>query len=160
MNIFHIRQLGTRQVEIHPRHYIALLIVVIVLALLLLALFPRAAAAGEQARATVLKEGNQEFSESCVGCHGADATGTGELAVKLVKPPKDLTVIAAANGGQFPFWRIFDIIAGEAPVAGHETHQMPDFFARLKAQDFKPGYLPAHVRVLELTHYLESVQRK
>ena len=160
MNLFHTRQPGTRHIDIQPGHYIALLIILIVLALALIALFPRAAAAEGQARAVILKEGNQEFTENCVGCHGADATGTGELAVKLVKPPKDLTAIAAANGGQFPFWRIFDIISGESPVAGHETHQMPDFFARLRAQDFKPGYLPAHVRVLELTHYLESIQRK
>ena len=72
----------------------------------------------------------------------------------------DLTAMTAANGGQFPFWRIIDITAGEAAVPGHDTHQVPEFFARLKAQDFKPGYLPAHARVLELTHYLESIQKK
>ncbi len=45
-------------------------------------------------------------------------------------------------------------------MPGHDTHQMPEFFARLKSQDLKPGYLPAHVRILELTHYLESLQTK
>lgn len=142
------------------RHHIALLLVFILLAMLLFVFFSRSAAAGAHAREAILAEGKQEFEENCVACHGADAKGKGELARNLVKPPKDLTVITDANAGQFPFWRIFDIIAGETPVPGHETHQMPEFFARLKSQNFKPGYLPAHVRVLELTHYLESIQKK
>ena len=118
----------------------------------------KTAAAG--ARDKVIAEGRQEYAENCVGCHSDDAKGGGELAARLVKPPKDLTIIGAANGGSFPFWRIFAIVSGETPVAGHDTHQMPDYFARLKRNDFKPGYLPAHVRLLELTHYLESIQTK
>lgn len=30
----------------------------------------------------------------------------------------------------------------------------------MKGDDTKPGYLPAHLRVLVLTHYLESIQGK
>jgi len=30
----------------------------------------------------------------------------------------------------------------------------------MTVQERKPGFAPAHVRVLELTHYLESLQRK
>jgi mono/diheme cytochrome c family protein len=129
-----------------------------VIVIAVLVLFARAAAAG--ARATVLGEGRQDFEESCVACHGGDATGTGTLATKLVKPPKDLTQIAVRNGGTFPFWQVFEIIAGEKPVAGHDTHQMPQFMADMTVQERKPGFAPAHVRVLELTHYLESLQRK
>lgn len=141
------------------RHALAVILVIGLLALLALALFPRAAAA-DQARTAVMNDGRQEFEEACQSCHGADGTGTGSLAVKLVKPPKDLTQISAANGGLFPFWRIFDVIAGETPVEGHDTHQMPDYYARLKADDNKPGYLPAPIRILVLTHYLESIQQK
>lgn len=111
------------------------------------------------ARKAVIANGLEEFAESCASCHGADGKGGGSLAAKLVKPPKDLGAIVAANGGSFPFWRIFSIIAGEAAVEGHDTHQMPDFYARLKADDAKPGYLPAHIRVLALTHYVESLQK-
>lgn len=128
------------------------------LILALLVLFARAAAAG--GRETLLSEGRQDFAESCVACHGADATGTGDLAVKLVKPPKDLTRIAEASGGAFPFWRVFEIISGETPVPGHDTHQMPDFLSRMKGQEKLPGYRDAHIRILLLTHYLESIQRK
>lgn len=144
----------------HRRGWIiALVLLALVLALALIALFPRAAAAGQSARSAVLADGRQEYEENCVACHGADGTGGGELAPKLVKPPKDLTQIAATSGGSFPFWRVFDIISGEAAVIGHDTHQMPQFFESLQAQNFKPGYLPAHVRILELTHYVESLQR-
>jgi mono/diheme cytochrome c family protein len=131
--------------------------VLIVAALVILA---RAAAAESKARTKILAEGKQEYEESCIACHGADGKGAGELGAKLMKPPKDLTVIAAANGGTYPFWRVFDIIAGDTPVASHDTIHMPEFYASMKAQDFKPGYLPAHIRVLELTHYVESLQRK
>jgi len=131
----------------------------LILAVALLVVLARAAAA-EEARGKIIAEGRQDFEENCVPCHGADATGTGELAVKLIKPPKDLTAIAAGSGGVFPFWRTFEIIAGEKAVAGHDTFQMPKYSKRMQGDDFKPGYLPAHVRVLELTHYLESIQKK
>jgi mono/diheme cytochrome c family protein len=125
----------------------------------LLAAAAFAANASESKRA-VLDDGRMEFEENCTACHGKDGTGTGELAVKLVKPPKDLTAIAARNGGVFPFWQVFEIIAGETPVAGHDTFQMPQYSKRMRAQEGAPGFLPAHVRVLELTHYLESIQKK
>ncbi len=119
-----------------------------------------AAAEDGRTRAAVLNDGRQEFQENCVACHGADATGTGELAAKLIKPPKDLTGIAKANGGEFPFWRVFDIISGEKPVPGHETTQMPLYSQRMRGQEASGQFPPAHVRVLELTHYLQSIQKK
>lgn len=110
-------------------------------------------------RDKVLVEGKADYLENCTACHGADATGKGELAAKLVKPPRDLTVISKSNGGTFPFWRVFAIIAGDSEVEGHDTHQMPDFASRMSAYERKPGYQDAHVRVLELTHYLQEIQR-
>lgn len=132
---------------------------VFLLAGLLVLLLARAAAA-DIARNKVLAEGQEDYAENCVACHGADGTGTGDLGQVLVRPPKDLTTIAQRNGGTFPFWQIFDIIAGEKEMPGHETFQMPQYFGRMRGQDFAPGYLPAHVRILELTHYLESIQKE
>lgn len=117
-------------------------------------------ASAAETRRAVFDDGKMEFEENCTACHGKDGTGTGELAVKLVKPPKDLTTIAQRNGGEFPFWRVFDIVAGDTPVAGHDTFQMPLYSQRMRAHEGTPGFLPAHVRVLELTHYIESVQKK
>jgi mono/diheme cytochrome c family protein len=131
----------------------------VVTAMLVLFTGPAAAEDG-RTRAGVFNDGLQEFQENCVACHGADATGTGELANKLIKPPKDLTTIAKANGGEFPFWRVFDIIAGDKPVPGHETTQMPLYSQRMRSQESSGQFPPPHVRVLELTHYLESIQKK
>ncbi len=126
----------------------------------LLLLTGQAAAEQGRMRTAVFNDGRQEFQENCAACHGQDGTGKGELAEKLIKRPKDLTVIAKANGGQFPFWRVFDIIAGDKPVPGHETTQMPLFSQRMRSHEQSLGFPPAHVRILELTHYLESIQQQ
>jgi len=109
---------------------------------------------------TVLKDGEDDYQWQCASCHGPDGKGDGPMAKLLVKPPADLTAIAKANGGTFPFWRVYRIIFGKSDVPGHETFQMPDFWKRFKGQEGEFGLLPPHVRVLELTHYLESLQEK
>jgi len=63
-------------------------------AILLSVLRPAATAEEERTRKAVLDIGREEFQESCAACHGADASGRGELANKLMKRPKDLTMIA------------------------------------------------------------------
>jgi mono/diheme cytochrome c family protein len=130
------------------------------LAFLLLPLLAQASAEEGRTRSAVFNDGRQEFEENCVACHGRDGTGKGELSAKLIKPPKDLTMIAKSNSGEFPFWRVFDIIAGDKPVPGHETTQMPLFSERMRSHEQSAGFPPAHIRVLELTHYLESIQQK
>jgi mono/diheme cytochrome c family protein len=127
---------------------------------LMLVLFAQAAAADTPMRRKIIEEGRQDFQENCVACHGADGSGTGELSKRLVRPAKDLRAIRARSGGTFPFWQVFEIISGERPVEGHETFQMPLYSQRMRGDDFKPGYLPTHVRILELTHYLESIQEQ
>ncbi len=122
------------------------------------ALTPTVIAEEEKTRKAMLDIGREEFQESCSACHGADASGRGELANKLVKPPKDLTMIAENNGGTFPFWRVFDIIAGDTKVEDHDTYQMPLFSERMRGQESAGVFPPAPLRVLALTHYLESIQ--
>ncbi len=81
------------------------------------------------------------------------------MAPILASPPSDLTQISSDTGA-FPFWRIYNIIAGDVAVPGHDTFQMPRFDERLQADVGKPGYLPSHIRVLLLTHYVESLQTR
>lgn len=125
-----------------------------------LVVFSGVAAADSAMRGKIIDEGRQDFEENCVACHAADGSGRGELSQRLVRPAKDLRAISARNGGEYPFWTIFEIISGERAVEGHETFQMPLYSKRMRGDDFKPGYLPTHVRILELTHYLESIQEK
>ncbi len=126
--------------------------------ILLGALTRTAIAEEERTRKAMLAIGSEEFQESCAACHGADASGRGELANKLVKPPKNLTMLAEQNGGPFPFWRVFDIIAGDTTVEDHDTSQMPLFSQRMHGQETAGEFPPAPLRVLALTHYLESIQ--
>ena len=132
----------------------------IVFVLLLLAVFTRPAASDSAAWRENLADGKQEYEENCVSCHGADGKVQGDLGQKLFKKPSDLTTISERNDKNFPFQRVFDIIAGDTPVAGHGTMHMPEYANRMKRENFKPGYHQAHIRILQLTHYLESIQAK
>lgn len=115
-------------------------------------------AAAQQDRVVAL--GRDDYLALCAPCHAADGLGNGELASKLALPPSDLTGIAVRNDGSFPFWRVYSIVDGREPVAGHETFQMPQSGSRLELDEGKPGYLPAYLRVLLITHFVESLQRE
>lgn len=119
-----------------------------------------AALADEGPDPQVIRDGKDDYEWQCAACHGPGGKGDGPMANILVKQPSDLTGIARANGDKFPFWRVYRIVAGKTHVAGHETFQMPDFWKRFKGQENEFGLLPPHVRTLELTHYLESIQEK
>lgn len=108
----------------------------------------------------IISEGKNDYEWQCASCHGASGKGDGPMAKILVTPPADLTTIAKSNGGTFPFWRIYRVISGKTKVPGHETFQMPGFWKRFGDQEWEFGLLPPHVRILELTHYIESLQEK
>ena len=114
--------------------------------------------AAQQAR--VIDDGRAEYERHCQACHGDSGRGDGRMAKILVIPPADLTVIAKANDGSFPFWQIYATIDGSQEVSGHETFQMPEYWSRFREEEAKPGYAAAHLRVLVLTHYLESLQAR
>ncbi len=143
-----------------PWPWVAKVTAIVVLTILILAALIRIAAAQSGAWTTILREGAEEYKENCAACHGADAKGGGDLGQKLFKKPNDLTEITKRNGGTFPFRRVFDVIAGDQPVEGHDTMHMPKYAERMKREDFQPGYNRAHLRILELAHYLESIQVK
>ena len=115
---------------------------------------------GSAQQAQVLADGKEDFEEHCAACHGAQAKGDGPMAEILVVPPSDLTRIAGNNDGVFPFWRVYEIIRGQQAVKGHETFQMPLMERRLRRDEGKPGFRPAYIRILTLTHYVESLQAK
>ena len=116
--------------------------------------------AGFAQQVEVLAEGEDDYQAHCAACHGPVGRGDGPMAAILVLPPSDLTGIAKANQGAFPFWRVYEIMQGREPVKGHDTFQMPLMEERFRRDEGKPGYRPAHIRLLTLTHYLESLQAK
>lgn len=108
----------------------------------------------------VLNDGKIDFEENCAACHGQSGMGEGKMAEMLTSKPPDLTRIAQRNGGTFPFWKVYDIIGGETPVRAHMLSPMPVWGSRFRAEEQTHWYAPAHVRILEITHYLESIQAK
>ena len=108
--------------------------------------------------AWILADGRNDYEQHCAACHGEEGKGDGRMASILILPPPDLTEITKRYDGDFPFWRIYAIIDGSDPVEGHDTFQMPEGQTRFRRSGDWPGARPAYLRILELTHYLESFQ--
>lgn len=112
--------------------------------------------------------GKREFVNSCAGCHGLDGKGLGGVPTLLpgylkVDPP-DLTLLARNNGGVFPYERVVSVIDGRASVAIHGPRDMPVWGLRYQQQggggSDAAAVLLARGRILDLTEYIRSIQRK
>ena len=106
----------------------------------------------------VLRDGKAEYEVYCVACHGENGKGDGRMAEILLVKPADLTQISKRNGGVFPFWQVYGVTDGTVPVKGH--YYMPNWEDRFRADEKKPGYTRSYLRILTLTHYLETLQEK
>jgi mono/diheme cytochrome c family protein len=109
-----------------------------------------------------LADGQALYAELCAVCHGADAKGGGPAAPALAAPAPDLTQLAMANGGEFPAAKVQKTIAGETRVVAHGTLEMPMWGKAFEdaRPDRKSGdrWASAHLRILALTEYIESLQ--
>jgi mono/diheme cytochrome c family protein len=106
-----------------------------------------------------------EYQVSCQVCHGVAATGDGPMASELKTKPADLTTLAKRNGGEFPFLKIFQVIDGRQSIQAHGARPMPVWGMRYQeeiGEKFGPygGEAAVRARVLELTYYLQSIQKK
>jgi len=118
--------------------------------------------------ASVAQEiGEASFMANCAACHGANGTGNGPILDLLKSAPSDLTGLSERNGGQFPFKRVYEVIADADQNRGHGTSEMPiwgnRFNADIIAQEGEfgtggSGMPTAQARVLELVFYLATIQ--
>lgn len=69
--------------------------------------------------------GRVSYRIYCASCHGPTAHGDGPVSDYLKIPPKDLSLLAKANGGTFPEERVLASIDGRSVVAGHGPRDMP-----------------------------------
>lgn len=109
-----------------------------------------------------LARGEAYFAKHCATCHGADATGGGPMAPVLTVQPKDLTQLAAENGGVFPLARIVARIDGRDPLVSHGS-AMPvygDFFEGMTRTLTAPDGVEVETSrpIADLVAYLEHVQ--
>ena len=105
--------------------------------------------------------GAEIYAVYCTSCHGTGARGDGPLAADLAERPADLTMLAARNGGQFPY------AATMARIHGYpgQFHDMPRFGPlldgpRVAWRDPATGdVIETPKALLALAHYLASLQR-
>lgn len=112
--------------------------------------------------------GRYEYEGACAVCHGLSGKGDGPMAGQLTSRMPDLTTLAKANKGIFPFDRVYQTIDGAIVVKAHGTREMPIwgrvfrmqsslFFDAYPAQNTESA---ARSRMLALTEYLYRLQGK
>jgi mono/diheme cytochrome c family protein len=128
-----------------------------------------AAVLGLAAPAAAGELGRIQYAASCAQCHGPDGRGDGPIAGTLRVTPPDLTGLTRANGGVFPFSRVYAVIETGGGVTAHGTSEMPawgDRFAidALLAEgvvvppEEQPAF--ARARILALIDHLAGLQQE
>lgn len=105
------------------------------------------------------------FQDHCAVCHGESGAGDGLVAELFDKKPKNLTLLAKENNGDFPFDRVYQSIDGRLELRAHGFSRMPiwgDFFLEEALTD--RGHHPmdartmAAGRILAVVYYLQTLQ--
>ena len=104
-----------------------------------------------------IEAGRVRFEHNCAICHGFDARGNGPFAELLNVKPPDLTLLSRAQGGDFPFTRVYRRIDGRDLPLAHGTADMPIWGARLKREGGDETWVRG--RIFEIMLYLESLQQ-
>ncbi len=125
-------------------------------------------AGAQTAPAAAIDYGRAEYVARCASCHGPTGTGDGHFREFLNRAPTDLTTIARANGGVFPFQRVYEAIDGRRLVAGHgRAGEMPVWGAAYLAEGrHDPAVGPAraaqyaHDHIRLLVDYVSRLQKK
>lgn len=130
--------------------------------LAMLTALPMSGAALAQARTD---PGQREYLANCAVCHGTSGNGAGFYEGLLTRKPSDLTVLARANGGVFPYQRVYEVIDGRRDVAAHGPRDMPIWGNDYGAKGTDPfGMIDPEVivraRIVSLTDYLFRIQAK
>lgn len=103
----------------------------------------------------LLEWGKDLYMLRCASCHGEGGRGDGPAAVALKHPPGDLTRISKSHGGTFPRAEVMQFIDGERPVPAHGPRHMPVWGEVFRSERSDSE---AHMRVLALTAFIESLQ--
>lgn len=119
-------------------------------------------AAAQQAGEAV-NSGAVEFVGACAVCHGATGKGDGPIARYLNVAPSDLTQLKKRNGGEFPFYKVFQMVDGRTLEGAHGTRAMPSWgrrFAAEAGERYGPYGAETVIRgrIVEMVRHLETLQ--
>jgi mono/diheme cytochrome c family protein len=113
--------------------------------------------------AEMIAQGRADFNKHCAPCHSQDARGNGpEVKVIPGIKPKDLTTIAAQNGGVFPYRQVEDTIDGRKIIPSHKRFDMPFWGVNFQqpGQEFTPeSEAKARKRIDAMVDYIATLQR-
>ena len=110
-----------------------------------------------------IARGRREFVQYCAVCHGKDARGDGPVVRQLGIDPADLTQVRKKNGGQFPFWETYEFIDGRGQTVSLEERPMPIWgneFRKEMSGDSPNIEQKVKERILNIVHYLETIQKR
>jgi len=107
--------------------------------------------------------GEMEYMKFCANCHGETGVGDGPIAGILTVDVPDVTLLAQANEGEFPFLETLMVIDGRTGVRGHGSN-MPTWGDRYEREGLEVAgeygaELIARGRLLALVEYIQSIQK-
>lgn len=132
---------------------------------MVLAAFSGAAPAADK----LIDVGKGEYNAACASCHGLQGFGDGPAADQMKTKVPDITGLAKANNGVFPFDRVYRIIDGREDIKeAHGSREMPIWGLAFRRQSsiYYDTYpvtdteSSARSRILALTEYVYRLQRK
>jgi mono/diheme cytochrome c family protein len=103
--------------------------------------------------------GKQMYTAYCAPCHGVDGRGAGPVAGELKRTPTDLTILSRDNNGKFPKLHVLSVLRFGAEVPAHGTAPMP-VWGRILGNMNPVSSEITDLRIANLTHYLESLQKQ
>lgn len=113
--------------------------------------------------AVTIAQGRADFNKHCAPCHSENAKGNGpELKLIPGIKPKNLTTIAAQNGGVFPYQDVEDTIDGRKVIPSHKRFDMPFWGVNFQrqGQEFTPGSeAQAQKRIDAIVYYIQTLQQ-
>lgn len=121
---------------------------------------------GQQSSKTILPvrptdatNGKQMYVNYCAPCHGVDGRGHGPVSPALRVPPADLTLLAQKHHGKYPSAHVVSILQFGTSMPAHGSAEMPVWGPILGNMNHVNPQERA-LRVVNLAHYLESIQTK
>jgi mono/diheme cytochrome c family protein len=99
------------------------------------------------------------YQRYCASCHGTAGKGDGPMARDLSVVPTDLTRLAKANKGIFPFSHVVQVIDGRKTMRGHGTPDMP-VWGEIFPKTEGTASPSVETAVARITHYVWSIQQQ